>query len=350
MAETTAATVGVDDLQRFAAAVLEAAGLPRAGAEIVAENLMTANRSGVDSHGVVRLAHYVRRIENGTIKANPKVEFEKLRAGAGIVDGDDGFGQVVTSAACDHAMTLARETGCATVAIRNSSHFGMAGYYALKLAAEGFASMVMTPSDAFLVPFGAKRSFFGTNPVAFGFPTEGIPVVLDMATVSIPYGKIALAQVEGRSIPPEWGVDADGNPTTDPNSVVGLHPVAGPKGSGIAMVIDIFCTLFTGMAFGPHITKMYGELDKKRGLGHFIAAWDISTFLPLESFTGRLRQMIDELHDLPKADGFDRIFYPGELEGSRRATRDAEGVPLDTGLIAELTELGSRFDIAFPGS
>ncbi|MCD6302740.1 MAG: Ldh family oxidoreductase, partial [Anaerolineae bacterium] len=201
---------------------------------------------------------------------------------------------------------------------------------------------------AFLIPFGARKPFFGTNPIAIGFPAPGIPVLLDMATTSIPYGKVALAQTEGREIPSDWGLDEEGNPTTDPNRVAGLHAIAGPKGSGLAMVIDIFCSVLSGMPYGPHINKMYGEMDDPRKLGHFIAVWDVRRFMPLEAFLARMEAMLDEFHALPPADGFDRVYYPGEIEGLRREQRRQEGIPLDPGLHQELVELGERFGIAFP--
>jgi ureidoglycolate dehydrogenase (NAD+) len=232
--------------------------------------------------------------------------------------------------------------------IRNSSHFGMAGFYVLRFVSQGYAGMAMTDTDAFQIPFGSRAPFFGTNPICFGFPTDGIPVVLDMATTSIPYGKIALAQTEGQPIPDTWGFDAQGNPTTDPHAIAGLHPIAGPKGSGLAMVIDIFCSVLSGMPWGPHINAMYGEPDQPRKLGHFVMALDVERLMPLEAFKRRLGDMLREFGALPPAEGFDRVYYPGQIEGLRQAQRAAEGIPLDPGLYAELAGLGERFGVPWP--
>jgi len=340
--------VDAEALARFAQRVLEHVGVPPEDAARVADCLVAADLSGVDSHGVVRLAHYVRRLQNGTIKARPDITFERTAPGLGVVDGGDGLGHVVTFHACGRAAELCREAGTSAVVVRNSGHFGMAGYYVRRLTEQGLAGMVMTTTDALLIPFGGSKPFFGTNPVAIGFPTDGMPLILDMATTSIPYGKVALAMKEKRPIPPEWAFDEDGQPTSDPARAAGLHPIAGPKGSGLAMVIDIFCSLLSDAPFGPHINKMYGEIDRPRGLGHFIAAWDVSRLMPLSAFKARLSQMIDELHDVPAAEGLTRVYYPGELEGLRREQNRAEGVAIEPGLYAELRKLGETLGAPFP--
>ncbi len=335
-------------LSIFVVDLLNAVGVPKDDAAIVADCLLTANLSGIDTHGVVRLAHYVRRLENGTIKAHPQLNFTQTAPSIGIMNGGDGLGHVVAYHATSHAMELAAEAGTGIVSIGNSSHFGMAGFYTLRMVSEGYVGMSMTATDAFLVPFGARKAFFGTNPICFGFPTDGIPIVLDMATSSIPYGKIALAAVEGKSIPDTWALDADGNPTTDPAAVAGLHPVAGPKGSGLAMVIDIFCSLLAGMPWGPHINKMYGEMDAPRHLGNFVMAIDTKRFMPLDIFKRNLDEMVSEFTALDPAAGFDRVYYPGEIEGLRREQRRTEGIPVEAGLADELAELSQHYNVPSP--
>ena len=332
-------------LRSFVAQVLRQCGVPDADAEVAADVIITANLLGIDSHGVVRLSHYVRRLENGTINAEPNINLERTAKAVGIVDGDDGLGHVVASKAVQFAAEIAAESGTASVAIKRSSHFGIAGYYVRKLVENGLAGMATTSSDAFLIPFGGTTAFFGTNPIAYGFPTSGPPVVLDMATTSIPYGKIVLAQKEGMSIPDDWGFDEEGKPTDDPWAVQGLHPAAGPKGSGMAMVIDIFSNLFPGTAFGPHIVKMYGEMEKKRNLGHFLNAWDITAFVPYDSFIERIDSMIKELHQVKPAEGFDAVYYPGEIEALRMQERRASGIAIEDGLYGELEELGRRLGV-----
>ncbi|HRW05311.1 MAG TPA: Ldh family oxidoreductase [Caldilineaceae bacterium] len=333
----------------FIVGVLNAVGVPEEDGRIVADCLLTANLSGIDSHGVVRLAHYIRRLENGTIQSRPQMTFTQTAPSMGLMDGGDGLGHVVTYHATTHAMRLAAEAGTGLVSIGNSSHFGMAGFYILRMVAAGYIGMSMTATDRMLVPFGARKAFFGTNPICFGFPTDGIPVVLDMATTSTAWGKIALAAVEGHRIPDSWALDADGNPTTDPKAVAGMHPFAGPKGSGLAMVIDIFCSLLAGMPWGPHINRMYGEMGDPRRLGHFVMAMDVERLLPLARFKENLGEMLTEFTALEPAAGFDEVCYPGQIEGRHREQRRAEGIPIEPGLAKELAGLGRRFQVPFPG-
>jgi ureidoglycolate dehydrogenase (NAD+) len=338
--------IAADTLRRYVADVLQTQDVSVEDAAVVADCLVHANLSGVDSHGVVRLPHYVRRLRNGTIQARPTIMFEQRAPAMGVLDGGDGLGHVVTWRACREAAALARSAGVGMVSVRHSSHFGMTGYYAYHLAKQGLASQVMTDTDAFLIPFGGRQAFFGTNPICMGWPTpREIPVILDMATTSVPYGKVALAQAEGRAIPPDWGLDAAGNPTTDPHAVAGLHPIAGPKGSGLAMMIGMYSSLLAGAPWGPHINAMYGQMDAPRGLAHFVMAFDVARLTPLDEFQAELGRMLDELTAVPPAAGYDRVYYPGEIEGLRRAQRARDGVPIEAGLWAELAELGEEVGV-----
>lgn len=336
-------------LNQFVVDVLTKAGVPAADAGIVADCLVLANLSGVDSHGVVRLAHYLRRLENGSIKTHPDIRFEQTAPSMGIVDGGDGLGHIVTYQATTKAMEMAAESGTGIVSIRDSSHNGMTAFYILRMISEGYIGIAMTATDKMLIPFGAKKSFFGTNPLAIGFPGDGIPVLLDMATTQAAWGKVALARIEGKPIPADWGFDADGNPTTDPSAIAGLHPFGGPKGSGLAMIIDIFCSVLGNLPWGPHINKMYGEMEAPRKLGHFIMAIDVRRLMPLALFKSHLSEMLSEYTQLEPAAGFNGVYYPGQIEGMNREKRRAEGIPVDPGLYAELSEVGQRFGVAFPG-
>jgi ureidoglycolate dehydrogenase (NAD+) len=340
--------IAAKEIERFIRAVLECKGVPPEDAQIVADCLLMANLSGIDSHGVVRIAHYVRRLEHGSIKAKPQLKIEKRAPSILYVEGDDGFGHVIGYRAAQEAMEVCRQQGTVTVAIGGSSHFGPASFFLQEPVDAGLAGMVMTNTDALVVPFGAARRFVGTNPVAFGFPAPGAPFIFDISTSTVAYGKIALAQKENRPIPDDWALDESGKPTTDPHALAGMHPMAAHKGSGLALTIDVLCALLTGMPFGPHVNRMYFELDEPRRLGHFMTFWDISRFVPLEEFKRRMGQMIDELHELPLFEGFKQIYYPGEIEGERRSRRSREGIPVEEGLFQELNELGERLNIEPP--
>jgi ureidoglycolate dehydrogenase (NAD+) len=338
-------SIAPDGLDRFVRNTLQAVGVPADDAAIVADCLVYANLSGVDSHGVVRLAHYCRRLTNGTIKTHPEVRFERPRPAMMRVDGGDGLGHVVTARAIERGIDACREIGTVTIAIGNSSHFGMAGYYLRDVTRAGLVGMITTNTDARIVPPGARAAFVGTNPVAYGFPTNGEPLVLDFATTLVSFGKIALARAENRSIPADWGLDTDGEPTTDPHKLFGMHPIAGYKGAGLAMIVDLFCSMFTGMPFGPHINQMYEQIDEPRKLGHFVTLWDIGAFVPVDDVRGRIDQFIDELHALPKQTPETQLLYPGEPEATRREERRRSGIPVEPGLLRELLELGERLDV-----
>jgi len=340
--------VPATELKRFVKDVFAQVNVPDEHAAIVADCLVAANLSGVDSHGVVRLAHYIRRLENDSIKSRPDVSFEQTAPAIGILDGDDGLGHVAMYHACNHAMTLAEESGAGAVSVKNSSHAGMIGYFIKHIVSKGYLAVITVATDPFLIPFGAKKPFFGTNPIAFGFPTDGMPVILDMATTSIPYGKVALAITEEKTIPSDWGFDDQGGPTADPNRIVGLHPFAGPKGSGLAMIVDIFSSILSGMPWGPHINKMYHDMNQPRKLGHFVWVLDIKKMMPIELFKQRLGDMLGEVGRLEPAEGFDRVCYPGQIEGEKRRERAKDGIPIDPGLYRELQGLAETFRIPPP--
>lgn len=338
-------TISPDALRAYSEAVLRKCDVPADDAAAVTDCLLYANLSGVDSHGIIRLPHYVTRLTNGSIKSRPQITLERVKPSVVRVSGGDGLGHAVTKRAVDHAIPICREQGSVTVVIGDSSHFGMAAWYLRDITAAGFVGLVTTHTDARIVPHNARKPFAGTNPIAFGFPTEGEPFALDFATTKVSFGKIALARTEGRSIPDDWGFDENGDPTTDPHALEGMQAIAGYKGAGLAMIIDLFCSMFSGMPFGPHINRMYEELEQPRKLGHFITMWDIGALVPIGQLRTRMSEYVEELHALPRQDPNEPIYHPGEPEATRRAERSRDGIPLEPGLVGQLTELGTRLGV-----
>lgn len=334
-----------DALNDFVRSALARHGVPTQDAGIAAECLLYANLSGVDSHGIVHLAHYLRRLKKGSINPIPSTRYAEPRSGILRVDGRDGLGHVVTARAIDRGIEICSAAGSVAIVVSNSSHFGMAAYHVRRITEANMVGMVMTHTDARIVPTGSKKPFVGTNPIAFGFPSSGEPVILDMATSSVPFGKISVAKTEGRRIPLDWGLDEDGEPTSDPSQVVGLHPIAGHKGSGLAMMIDLFSSMFSGMAFGPQVSRMFEDLTIPRKLGHFIALWDIGSLLPIEDLKRRVDSYVAQLHAQPQLDGKVPIYFPGELEAVTRVERLKSGIPIQDGLLHELIELGERLEL-----
>jgi len=341
--------IPVEPLRAFARDLLVRVGLSPDHAAICADNLLYANLRGIDGHGVVRLPHYLDRLQRRSTVPEAVPEFHALAPAVGLIDAQHGMGQVAGYHAMEEALRMAGETGLAWVAVKNSGHFGAAGFYGQQAAAEGFATIVMANTDRIVVPFGGRQAFFGSNPIAFVLPGPEEPVTVDMATSAIPYGKVVLAKAEGKSIPADWGVDAEGHPTTEPDAVRALHHMAGPKGYGLAFVIELLTSFLTGSPFGPHIPAMYGEEEAHRQLSHTFVVVDTRRFLPLAQLRERIAQLRAELHAVPPANGFDQVLMPGEPEQLTAARRSKEGIPLDPANVEVLNDWADRLGLPASG-
>jgi len=336
-----------DKLSAFTAACLEKLGLPPADARLVAETLVEANLRGVDSHGVVRLPHYATRLRNGTIKPRPSITVKRTGPATAMVEGDAGMGQLVAARAMNEAIALARESGVGAVGARNSSHCGAMAYFVEMAVKEGMIGIALTHTDPIMAPTGMKRNFLGSNPIAFGAPgADAPPLVVDMATTNVAWGKVIVARQEGKTIPPDWGVDAEGKPATDPHKVTGLAPMAGPKGYALAAMIEVLCAHLTGVPFGTHVVRMYGDLDKPRNLGHFMLALDIARFTNPATFKAEIDLFAREIHAEEPIDAARPPRAPGEPERLTAAKRLKTGVPLGEGVLADLNKLARELGIA----
>ena len=326
-------TIPAARLEAFTATCLEKLGVGSADACLVAETLVAANLRGVDSHGVVRLPHYATRLRNGTVNARPNITARRTGPATALVEGDAGMGQLVAARAMREAIALAKESGAGAVVARNSSHCGACAWFVEMAVKEGMIGVALTHTDSIMVPPGMKRIFLGSNPIAFGAPG----VIIDMSTTHVAWGKILVARQEGKAIPPDWGIDADGRPTTDPHRVVGLAPTGGHKGYALATMVEILCAQLAGVPFGRHVTKMYGELDKPRNLGHFMLALDVARFTASQSFARQIGAFLEEIH----AEG---ALAPGDPERLSTERRRREGVPLGSTL-GELNALAAELGV-----
>jgi ureidoglycolate dehydrogenase (NAD+) len=202
----------------------------------------------------------------------------------------------------------------------------------------GMVGVALTHTDAIMVPPGMKRIFLGSNPIAFGAPGEREPVIIDMSTTHAAWGKVLVARQEGKTIPPDWGVDDQGRPTTDAQRVVGLAPTGGHKGYALAMMVEILCAQLAGVPFGRHVTPMYGELNKPRNLGHFMLALDVGRFTDPKRFSAAVNAFVEEI----RAEG---ALSPGDPERLNAARRRREGIELGSTL-AELNTLADELGVA----
>ena len=334
-------------LTAFTAGCLEKLGLVAADARLVAETLVAANLRGVDSHGVVRLPHYATRLRNGTIKPRPDIAVRRSGPSAAVVEGDAGMGQLVAARAMQEAISLARQNGVGAVVARNSSHCGACAWFVEMAARAGMVGLALTHTDPIMVPPGMKRIFLGSNPIAFGAPGgDGPPVIVDMSTTHAAWGKVIVARQEDKPIPADWAVDADGKPTTDAARAVGLAPTGAHKGYALAMMVEILCALLAGVPFGLHVTKMYGELDKPRNLGHFMLALDVARFTDPSLFRSQIDSFLNEIRNQEPADPARPPMAPGEPERLTAARREKEGVPLGEGTLGELNALAAQLGVA----
>ncbi|MFD5850633.1 ureidoglycolate dehydrogenase [Cytobacillus pseudoceanisediminis] len=322
-------TIHHEEAKKLVVQKLTDAGLLHEHAEKVAEILVHADLRNVNSHGVLRTEHYVNRLNAGGINPAAEISFNKTGPVTGVVDGDDGFGHVIADEAMNHAIQMAKENGVGMVTAINSSHCGALSYFVQNAAEENLIGIAMTHTDKIVVPFGGKDAFLGTNPIAYGVPAKTQkPFILDMATSNVALGKILQYKEEGKEIPKGWGVDENGETVTDPSKVVSLSPFGGPKGYGLSMIVDIFSGLLAGAAFGPHVAKMYGDLDKKRKLGHYFCAINPAFFTDADSFLENMDQMMEEIRQAPPAPGFKSVLVPGEIEQMNEERNLEKGITI----------------------
>ncbi|MFC4600908.1 Ldh family oxidoreductase [Cohnella hongkongensis] len=336
------------ELRRFCSAVLEAAGVRSQWAAAVADTLVDADLHGVDSHGVVRLDIYMRRLEAGMVDADAAPELLRGQTPLLLVDGNNNFGAVAGGFALEQSMKAAREYGCGIAGVRRSNHFGTCAYYARKAVGEGLIAIVLSNASQTMPPTGGLRPFLGTNPLCVGVPAgRHAPYILDMATSVVARGKIIVAAERGEPIPTGWAIDREGRPTTDAQAALAgsVLPLGGPKGYAIAMFIDILCGVLTGAGFGPSVHNMYEDWVRPQNVGHLFIAIDAERFMPRAEFAARMDQYIDWLKAEPTAPGVDEILVPGELERRICEQRSRQGLILPASVADTLRRWGDRYGI-----
>lgn len=347
--ETGLPRVPLATLYGFCHDALMAAGMSAESARWVAQSLIEADARSLSSHGVVRLLPvYIRRLAAGTTNPAPALT-EAARLGNVVtIDGDRGPGQVVGQHAMALAIELARTGGIGAVGARNSSHFGVGALYVEQATRAGMIGLALTNAPSNMPPAGGRGRFFGTNPLAIGVPGPGVqPLVLDMSTSVVARGRIVMAQKEGKTLPPGWAIDAEGNPTQDPAEALlgAVLPMAGYKGAGLALMIDVLCGVLTGAAFGGHIVDLYDQGEDGQNVGHLFIAISVEAFMPVAAFQERIAQFCAEVRAQPRQPGVDRIYLPGELEFESAARAAEQGVAIPAAGWRELDELAARLAV-----
>lgn len=338
-------------LHTFCCKALQSVGVPDDAATVVADSLTQSDARGLASHGVVRLLPvYIQRLQGGSTRSRPDIRVTRPRDNIALIDGDTGLGQVVGHRSMEIALDLARKGGVGVVGARNSSHFGAASFFLQQAINADMVSFVMTNAPANMPPHGGRKPFFGTNPLAIGLPCGAEPaVLLDMSTSIVAKGKIIIDHKNGQNeIPPGWAIDEAGRPTTSAEAAIrgAVLPMAGHKGSGLALVIDALCGVLAGAAFGPHIVHLYDQGDQAQNVGHFFMALDVESFMPIAAFKARMDQFVQEIRAQPRQPGVERIFVPGEIEHERETESREIGIPLSEAGRQELDDLAEQLGIA----
>lgn len=353
--------VKIDELRKFTVGILEKLDVPTEDAEITADNLIASDRRGIPSHGVARLKRYVDGLKDGMMVARPDIKVVKEGPSYALIDGGGGLGQVVGSKAMNVAIDKARDSGLAFVTTRNSNHYGIAGYYSMMALKEGLLGISMTNSAPLVVPTFSKEIVLGTNPLSVAVPAKSVPgVVIDMATSTVPRGKLEVYARMEKQLPLFWATDETGKPTPDPKRVLenllarkggGLLPLGGAdeehgshKGYCLSFMVDILSGVLSGGEFGK---RLYAKgKTHPSGIGHFFGCIDIETFRPLDEFKSDMDEYIKTLKDSEKAEGAERIYIPGEKEFAFEDNYKDE-VPINEKVYSTLRELAGEYGLEF---
>ncbi|RAL14687.1 Ldh family oxidoreductase [Aspergillus homomorphus CBS 101889] len=325
-------------LSAFVQRVLEGNGVSAADATIIANCLIQADLRGVDTHGSNRIPSYMARIRQGVLDANATPTLQQVTPVVAQVDGHNAFGFVAAHLAMERAIGMAREFGIGMVSVKHSNHFGMSAWLVQQAVDAGMLSLVFTNSSPALPAWGGREKLMGVSPIACGAPA-GVapPFILDMAPSVAARGKIYKALRRGERIPEDWALDAEGKRTTDPEQALQgtMLPMGGPKGSALAIMMDVFSGVLSGSAFAGGVTNPY-DPSKPADVGHFLIAIKPDLFMGLEDFKERMDYLYQRVVGCEKMDGVDRIYYPGEIELLCKEKREKEGIPLAEAEISAL--------------
>jgi LDH2 family malate/lactate/ureidoglycolate dehydrogenase len=339
-----------DALRRLGTDILVALDVPPDDAALVADSLVQADLWGHQSHGLLRLPWYAARIRSGAMTAGTEPVVLADTGALILLDGRDGIGQVLTDRARELAVTRARAHGVGVVGVRNSNHFGTAMWFTRRAAREGCVALLSTNASPAMAPWGGREKVLGTNPWSIAAPAPGGRVVaVDIANTAVARGKIYLAKNRGEPIPETWALSPDGAPTTDPaEGVLGVVlPMAGHKGYAITFMMDVLAGALTGSGVATEVHGPYEPAARSRA-GHLFLAIDPAAMGDPAAYDAQVQRLIDEVKGVPLAQGFDEVFYPGELEDRAEAdTLAAGGVLLAPESLADLRRLAAETGVPF---
>ena len=353
-------TYTYQQLFTFTHAVFSKMGCSDVDANVATKTLLSADIRGIDSHGVARLGGYVRLWEAKRINENPSIKIIHETPSTAVVDGDAGLGLVVAPFAMQVAIDKAKNVGTGWVSVKNSNHFGIAGYHAMMALEHDMIGIAMTNASALVAPTFSIEKMLGTNPIAVAIPAgEQPPFVADFATTTAANGKLEILQRKNADTPLGWVQDKEGNPSTDANALKkqgALLPLGSDrehgshKGYALGSIVDIFSAVLSGASYGPWAPPFpaYIAMPENmpgQGLGHFFGAMRIDAFRPAEDFKANMDNWITRFRAAKPAEGYERVLIPGDPEREMEAIRMKEGIPVVPSVVADLQEVGDRFGI-----
>ncbi len=345
-------------LERFCIDAFRQFGFTEDESKIITDVLLTSDIYGIESHGMQRLSRYHHGIEKGMIhpEAKPEVVFETPVSA--VIEGHDGMGQLIAHKAMSIAIEKAKKSGMAVVTVRNSNHFGIAGYYAKMACNEGLIGFAFTNSEAIMVPTYSRLAMLGSNPISISMPADPYPFFFDASTTVVTRGKLEMYRKAEKPLPVGWALDKDGLPSQDAPDVLdniihknggGIMPVGGSeeltgghKGYGYGMLCEIFCSILSmGM------TSNHTHIGDKGGTCHGFMAIDPAVFGDPEAIKEHFSVFLQELRDAPKAQGHDRIYTHGEKEALAVEKKMKEGVPVDVKTLIEMKQMSDYLGMNF---
>ena len=352
----------IEVLREFSTRIFLHFGVPREDANQAADVLASADLRGIDSHGVARLYSYFGMLSEGHINPNPKISIVRSTPSTATVDGDNGLGLVVGPHANRIAMDMAEKSGSGWVSVRNTNHYGIAGYYVLQALKRDLIGWSMTNSTSLVAPLWGAQRMLGTNPIAIAFPgKEEPPIVIDFATSAAAYGKFEIALRKGQPIPAGWGIDREGRGTTNPEDTINggcMLPLGsdrergGHKGYCLGVMVDVLCGVLGGANWGPFappfaLRQVIPSRSVGKGIGHFFGAMRIDGFLDVDEFKRQIDEYIRVFRATKPAPGTNGPLIPGDPEREAERDRRVNGVPLITPVIEDLRAISKATGIPF---
>jgi len=363
MSDLTDTTIfTLKELRAFSTAMFMHFGVPQEDAQLAAEVLDAADRRGIDSHGVARLYSYYEMLSSGRINPTPTLKVVRETLSTATIDGDNGLGLVVGPKSNRVAMEKAKHAGSGWVSVSNTNHYGIAGYYVLEALKYDLIGMSMTNSTKLVAPLWGAEKMLGTNPIAMAFPgLEEPPIVIDLATSAVAYGKVEMAHRAGLEVPDGWIIDEEGVSTTVPKRMMdggALLPLGsdrehgGHKGYALSAMVDILCCVLSGANWGPFAPPFTLHLPQPsrsvgKGIGHFFGAWRIDGFIDPDEFKRQIDDWIRTFRATKPAAGTNGPLIPGDPEREMEKIRTVQGVPLLPAVISDLRRIADKIGVSF---